>query len=263
MFCCLIPPKQTDDSFLAIRTISIANMSTDDSIFHTTEHVEQVVKFATKALKCFDIIEPDETWNYGRSQFENVIICSAYMHDICHPANGSREIVEKIASECLGTRLKRSIDISNHIEDTKALKLESLHAIIGAHHTPDTFNFNSNQKQFMMSMIMATELNSYSDMERMNVVSPTLQDIGKVIIRCSDLGHFTLSWKSHLKWVRRLCNEMEFEMSATSQIEFIDKYVLPSFKLLNCFARNEKTSKWLSYIMANRILWEAMLDKND
>lgn len=264
MLCCFRVPKGIGDNFEQVRAISIANMSTDNSIFHTTEHIEQVVLFATKALKCLNVLEPDETWIYNRSQFESVIICSAYMHDICHPANGKshidRETIEKIASECRGNRLRRSIDIVNHIENKCEANLELLHAIIGIAYTPDSFNFNSNQKQFMMSMIMATELSSYSDVANINVVSPTLEDIGKVIMRCSDLSHFTLPCKEHIEWVKRLCKEMEFEMSAKGQIEFIEKYVLPQFKLLHCFAKSKETSEWLSSIMANKRLWEAMLD---
>lgn len=258
MLCCFLKTPRCKENFDMIRDISIANMSSDNSIFHTKNHVQQVVvHFATKALKCFDILEPDATWLYNRSQFESVILCSAYMHDIYHPANGKshidKEMIVKIASECL------TGDIVNHIEDTNSVNLEVLHAIIGVHHTPDSFQFNSNQKQFMMHMIMATELDSYSDIKIMNVISPTLQDIGKTIMRCSDLSHFTMPWKEHLLWVQRLCNEMEFEMNVCGQIDFIDKFVLPQFNILHCFARSKDTLKWLSCIMENKKVWKSML----
>lgn len=261
--------KDIDDALHTIRKVSFANMSNDDSLFHSMRHIEQVTTFMESALKCFSITSIDDGALGTRDDFDVIMMCSAYMHDVCHPASSisdKRVDIERIAGDCMhsGSSLvyRKSLDIESHINqvivDIKSSKIESLHAVIGTHFAASTIAFSEYQKQFMMSMILATDLASYSDIRTMNLVTPTLRDIGKVMMRCSDLSHFTLPWKGHLEWVRRLSKEINSKIKPEGQVSFIDNCVTPQFQMLHCFCRCQCTFDWLSCIQSNRGVWEGM-----
>lgn len=245
-------------------------------MFHTTMHIEQVAHFMSRVLKCYKIKTLNDSALGNRDHFDVIMTCSAYMHDICHPVQSpvNRKKIEQLTNDFIrksdGSSIglgcyRHSIDIKLHIDkvlvDVSSAKLESMHAIIGVHYASDAFIFSEYQKAFMMCMIISTELSSYDDIKEMNTITPTIKDIGKVMMRCSDLSHFTLSWKQHLLWVNRLCQEMKCEISAKNQVSFIDNKVLPQFKMLYCFCRCECTLDWISSIQSNRSVWESIANE--
>ena len=255
-----------------LKKLSQANMSTDSSMFHTTDHVDAVADFMQKALACLRIRTLDDTRLGSREDFDRVMISAAYMHDVCHPAGNADERlkIERLASEIRDPVLdsndvvhRRSMEILKSIDkvltDIKNAKLEALHALVGVHYACGPLAFSTYQKQFMMCMILATDLCSYSDIASIDMIEPTVKDYGKVLIRCSDLSHFTMPWKQHLIWVKRLCKELSIDLSPEKQVHFIDTFVLPHFKALNCFLRCEESLYWIACVHSNRSVWESMM----
>lgn len=257
-----------EPSIRIMRKISTASMSSDTTVFHTIDHIDAVTNFMQKALECFRIKILDDAMLGTRRTFNIIMISSAFMHDVCHPAGNldKRSVIEQIASTCLDiigdTMHRKSLEIQSYIEhtltDVKTTKLEALHALVGVHYASGAITFTTYQKQFMMCMILATDLNSYHDIANMDTVMPTTKDIGKILMRCSDLSHFTMQWKDHLSWVKRLCKELCIDISPGNQVEFIDTYVLPQFKMLHCFLRCQESLDWISCIESNRSIWESM-----
>ncbi len=261
-----------------LKQLSKANMSRDSEMFHTIDHVDAVADFMQKALTNMRFRTLDDTMLGSKEDFDRIMISAAYMHDVCHPAGKASERIriEKLASEIhdnsynvsdvsdvsFGSVHRRSMEIiksiNNITSDITNAKLEALHALVGVHYASGPMMFTVYQKQFMMCMILATDLCSYSDIASMDMIMPTVNDIGKVLIRCSDLSHFTMSWKYHLLWVKRLCKELSIDISPRKQVEFIDKFVLPHFKALHCFLRSQDTIDWIASINSNRRVWETM-----
>lgn len=246
-----------------VRSISRAHMSNNENIFHNHLHVEQVASFMNMALGEFKFLDINDSRIGCIDTFRKIMICAAYMHDICHPANDmhmSRRSVEIIAGLDIKTNMNTSIRLARHVSytlcDMKNPKLEFLHALIGLNLTDTSISLDVYQKQFLMCMILATDLDTYSDISNIDLATPSIRDVGKVLIRCSDMSHFTLKWTDHILWVHRLCTEMNTMISAKNQVEFIDKYVMPQFKVLHCLARSPVTFNWLTSVAALRQVWE-------
>jgi len=232
--CCyskLVSKKQLD----FVKSTAEQYMKHSDKLYHTMEHIDDVVCFVRlilasirkKRIYC-------RTWKYIR--FENNLIMAAYMHDLGHPMDESRVILEQLVH-------RKSVDFCD-MENMSDFTTEKLHAELFKAECSKIIR--DDDMVYILELIEATTLKTYTT----NHI-----DLGKTIIRCADLSNFTDVWGKHKRSTRRLCDEMRTHMCPQKQMVFIEMVVLPQFYLLHSLVKTPETKAWIKNICDNLSMW--------
>lgn len=120
--------------------------------------------------------------------------------------------------------------------------MEDLHATLSSIECTDTLH----DMDAIAELIKATELKTYS-------VDHTNLPI--TLIRCADLSHFTFKWPEHTQRCRRLCAETKMVFDAKSQVDFMTKFVVPQFVLLDRLMQTPLSAHWLDQVNKNLTKW--------
>lgn len=228
--------ENNSNTFKSIFKLSLANMSNDTSIYHNNTHVIEVVDFMKKIINEIDEIVPE----FKTKEWRFILVASAYMHDICHPAGQDRAYIEDVAKYVTGK-----------LPDFRA-NLEHLHSEIGIAMIKRTKSFSRHMtdENIITELIKATELKTYT------IEYPkTTIEIAKLMMRCSDLCHFTFELPLHLNRVTALNKEMGLDFCVQDNAGFINEFVIPQFELLVKVCGTPRTKEWLHNVMFKYKYW--------
>ena len=236
------PPHPISDlannsnTFKSIFKLSLANMSNDISVYHNKTHVIEVVDFMKKTINEMQETVPE----FKTKEWRFILVASAYMHDICHPAGQDRTNIEDVAKYVTG-----------NLADLK-VNLEHLHSEIGVAMLKRTRSFAkiATDETIITELIKATELKTYT----VEYPKSTIE-IAKLMIRCSDLCHFTFELPLHLQRVRALNKEMGWDFCFQDNAGFISEFVIPQFELLVKVCGTPCTKEWLHNVMFKHKYW--------
>jgi hypothetical protein len=216
-------------------------MKHSDNLYHTMEHIDDVVCFVRLIIASIY----KKQYCYPSQQdkhFENNLVIAAYMHDLGHPMNEPREILENLVH-------KKSVEFGA-IENTimSNITIERLHAeLFKAECGP---LIRDDDMGYILELIESTNLQTYTIDHK---------DLGKTIIRCADLSNFTDVWEKHKRSTRRLCDEMNINMCPQKQVDFIERIVLPQFRLLYLLIKTPESKAWIVCVNDNLSMWKNML----
>ena len=228
--------ENNSNTFKSIFKLSLANMSNDISVYHNKTHVIEVVDFMKEIINEMKEIVPE----FKTKEWRFILVASAYMHDICHPAGQDRGVIEDVAKYVTGK-----------LPDVR-VSLEHLHSEIGVAIIKRTKSFSrhTTDENIITELIKATELKTYT------IEYPkTTIEIAKLMIRCSDLCHFTFKLPLHLKRVEALNKEMGLDFCFQDNADFITEFVIPQFELLVKVCGTPRTKEWLHNVMFKFKYW--------
>ena len=218
--------ENNSNTFKSIFKLSMENMSKDSSVYHNITHVIEVVDFMKEIINEMKEIIPE----FKTKEWRFILVASAYMHDICHPTGQDR---------------------TGKLPDVR-VSLEHLHSEIGVAIIKRTKSFSrhTTDENIITELIKATELNTYT------IEYPkTTIEIAKLMIRCSDLCHFTFELPLHLKRVKALQKEMGVDFCFQDNADFITEFVIPQFELLVKVCGTPRTKEWLHNVMFKFKYW--------
>ena len=203
----------------SFQSSSDSSMSIDDSIYHNTKHIKEVVHFAKQII----IIT-------GCSNAKQILY-ACQLHDACHPVTKSK------------------VDFIFQKKKYSRTNLEEFHADIASDILKRASTLNNVSIEIIKLLIMATNLQTYNDID-------LIEDIAlmKCIIRCADLCHFTYNLDEHITHYNFL-NSIDIIHTPASNIIFIDKFVIPTFEKLYIFNPNKEFLKYLIQIKINKQYW--------
>ena len=203
-------------------------------MYHTMEHIDEAVCFVRLVIAS---LRKEKRKKSMVTRLENILIPAAYLHDLGHPMNEPRVKLEKMVS-------KKSFKLSE--TEMYSLNIEDLHAELCK---AECGHIIHSDMLPILDLIKSTNLKTYTTNHH---------DIGKTIIRCADLSHFTFMWETHKRSTRRLCTELNIPISPQSQIEFIEMVVLPQFRLLDSLIKTPESKAWVECICDNLTMWNLM-----
>jgi hypothetical protein len=228
-----------------------------DNLYHTMEHIDDVVTFVRLVFEsirnhkytnnyticCTGYQDNDKKSrnHHNIRKLETVLILAAYFHDLGHPMNESREQLELLVRNKSAHFNPIMKGISSEL---KTINIEGLHAELCRAECGNIIH--EGDMLCILELIKSTNLQTYSTDH---------DDIGKTIIRCADLSNFTFSWEKHQRSKRKLCNELKIYISPKDQMDFIEIYVLPQFRLMHSMIKTQESKAWILSVCDNLSMW--------
>ena len=218
-----------------MRTLSFHSLSQNTkNTYHNKRHVTDVVNFSKEILRIFHV--PCTSIEH------KVVVYAAYLHDIYHPANNTIDL------QLYYTNLtKTCCDEIKNLEDFHArISTYILETQIYDHE----ISTSPNAKHLIYDLILSTGLKTYS-YEDPHIEREKL----KCILRCADLCHFTFATKLHKEYSLRLMTEMNVSVNPIENVQFIDKFVIPTYEKLFRFHQSYEIIEYINRINVNRLFW--------
>ena len=212
-----------NNSSAGIKNIALQSMTTNKNMYHNKQHILEVEDFAKIILG---------NLNYPKdSDIYKCVVYACRLHDVYHPAQNIRD----------------KFQFNGHVFE----ELESMHTTIAQYILNKIGEYE--HVYVIGELILATNLKTYADSS-----NETEIDRMKCFVRCSDLCNFTYDFKNHSNHFTRLNNETG-GLDPRSNIYFIDKFVLPQFKLLYSIKPCELFESYIRNIERNKKCWENIL----
>ena len=211
-----------------------------EDMYHNMEHIDDVVSFVRLVIASLRGKKKRRKSN-TITRLENILIPAAYLHDLGHPMNEPRVILENMVYR----KLKEKGQLLTETETNLAtITMEDLHVALCKTECGDVIHSDMLP---ILELIKSTDLKTYTSDHN---------DLGKTIIRCADLSHVTFPWQKHKRSTRRLCKELNMSISPQCQIEFIESVVLPQFRLLDLLMKTPESKEWVGCVLDNLSMWK-------
>lgn len=218
-------------------------------------------------------------------------LIAAAIHDFEHEGTSNDFHVRTLSERAL-TYNNRSVNEQHHAAEAFRILLKPEYNFLSTMPCDEFHQLRSLILEIVLATDMAENQRILASFNEMTGSSPPLHGfvpsdakeamlILKMTIKCADLGHLSLNWSSHLRWVRRLEEEffqqgdkekslqmpVSFLMDrnkpgvSESQIGFFNFVVLPLFRsYLRAFPT---TSPLVSAVEDNFVKWSTVQEKFD